>query len=80
LKRLKEGRIFHDLPFFYFLGANLSYALVAVGNFNGDTKLDILWRNTSTRANALWYMDGVTLSDISDLPALSNPYYCIVGQ
>ncbi len=80
LKRLKDGRIFHDLPFFSFFWANLNYALVAVGDFNGDTKPDILWRNTSTGANALRYLDGVMLSDISDLPALPNPDYSIVGR
>jgi uncharacterized repeat protein (TIGR01451 family) len=40
----------------------------------------ILWRNTVTGANAVWYMDGVTLSGIADLPALPNAAYAIVGK
>jgi hypothetical protein len=51
----------------------------AKNDFNGDGKPDILWRNTVTGANAVWFMDGVTLSGISDLPALPNPQYTIVG-
>ena len=55
-----------------------AYAIVGVGDFNGDTKPDVLWRHTSTGANAVWLMDGVTLLGIVDLPALCNPY-TIVG-
>ena len=29
-------------------------------SFNSDGKPDILWRNTSTGQNYVWYMDGVT--------------------
>ena len=50
-----------------------------VVDFNGDGKPDIVWRNTSTGQNAIWYMDGATLIDIADLPALPNPNYSIVG-
>ena len=48
-------------------------------DFNNDGKTDILWRNTSTGANAVWYMDGVTLTGIADLSALPNPDYALVG-
>ena len=41
---------------------NPAYAIVGTGDFNGDGKPDILWRNTTTGANAVWYMNGVTLS------------------
>ena len=49
-------------------------------DFNNDGKADILWRNAATGANAVWYMDGVTLTGIGDLPALPNPDYAIVGR
>ncbi|MFH0998258.1 MAG: hypothetical protein V1844_22560 [Pseudomonadota bacterium] len=29
-------------------------------DFNGDGKPDILWRNTSTGENCIWYMNGAT--------------------
>ena len=50
-----------------------------MGDFNGDTKPDILWRNTATGANAVWYMDGVNLIGIADLPALPSLSYALVG-
>jgi hypothetical protein len=53
---------------------------IAVKNdFNGDSKPDILWRNTVTGANAIWYMDGVNLVGIADLPALPSTSYALVG-
>ena len=33
-----------------------------------------------TPANAVRYIDGVTLTAIADLPALPNPAYAIVGR
>jgi parallel beta-helix repeat protein len=48
-------------------------------DINNDGKPDLLWRNAATGANAVWYMDGVTLSGIADLPALPNAAYAIVG-
>ncbi len=32
----------------------------AVGDFNGDGKPDILWRNTGSGELYLWYMDGTS--------------------
>jgi hypothetical protein len=51
------------------------------GDFNGDGKADILWRNTSTGENALWLMDGPTLTSnnsISPVPA-TTPGWTITG-
>jgi len=31
-----------------------------VTDFNNDDKPDILWRNTATGANSIWWMDGIT--------------------
>jgi hypothetical protein len=77
-KQKKAGRFF-TLPFFASIRSS-SGLREGVGDFNGDSKPDILWRNTSTGANAIWYMNGVNLIGITDLPALPNPDYAIVGR
>jgi hypothetical protein len=33
-----------------------------VGDFNGDGKADILWRNSSTGQVEIWLMNGATLT------------------
>jgi hypothetical protein len=35
-----------------------SWRIQATGNFNGDDKSDIVWRNNQTGENAIWYMNG----------------------
>ncbi|MBL9134757.1 MAG: VCBS repeat-containing protein [Verrucomicrobiales bacterium] len=38
---------------------------MAAGDFNADSKPDILWRNSSTGKVIVWYMDGTTRSSIA---------------
>ena len=41
--------------------ADLDWQIVATGDFNGDAKPDILWRNDVSGENRVWFMDGATL-------------------
>ncbi len=42
--------------------ASCSAFLRFVPDFNADGKPDLVWRNTATGQNAVWYMNGVTFS------------------
>jgi len=37
-----------------------NWQIAGTGDYNGDGKVDLLWRNRVTGVNAVWYMDGVT--------------------
>jgi hypothetical protein len=54
-----------------------NFQLAGAGDFDGDGHPDILWRNTSNGNNAVWLMNGTTMSSILNLPGLSNPDYHI---
>src|SRR5437667_4778957 len=41
--------------------ADLNWTIAGVGDFDGDSKADILWRNTSTGQNYIYFMDGTTI-------------------
>jgi len=41
--------------------ADLNWKVVGIGDFDGDGKADVLWRNSSTGENYLYFMDGTTI-------------------
>jgi probable HAF family extracellular repeat protein len=56
-----------------------TWIVVGVGDFNGDGKPDILWRNTSTGADVVWYMNGATMTTYAALSAVTDQTWTIVG-
>src|SRR5439155_16618026 len=41
--------------------ADPNWTIAGIGDFDGDGKADILWRNTTTGQNYLYFMDGTTI-------------------
>jgi hypothetical protein len=52
---------------------------VALGDFNGDGKADILWREDHTGQNAVWLLNGTTVSSSGYLSSLTDLNWQIVG-
>ena len=40
--------------------ADLNWSVAEIGDFDGDGKADILWRNQTTGQDAIWFMNGAT--------------------
>ncbi|HEY2941458.1 MAG TPA: FG-GAP-like repeat-containing protein [Vicinamibacteria bacterium] len=49
------------------------------GDLDGDGKTDVFWRNQATGANAIWLMNGSTLSNAVVLTAVPDTHWNIVG-
>ena len=49
------------------------------GDFNGDGKTDILWRNKGTGQNVVWLMNGTTYSSYAELMQVTDTNWEIVG-
>src|SRR5205085_3042374 len=57
-----------------------NYYVGGTGDFNGDGSPDILWRNGTTGANALWLMNRTEFqNDVVNLPSLSGSNYRFDG-
>ena len=59
---------------------DVRWRIAGLADFNGDSKPDILWRNTSTGENYVWYMDGVTVIGGGSPPSVADQDWKVVGR
>jgi hypothetical protein len=52
--------------------ADAAWVPLASGDFNGDTKPDLIWRHSTTGRVIIWYMDGATRTGTSALWSPTN--------
>ncbi|MFC2142625.1 hypothetical protein ACFLR7_06805 [Acidobacteriota bacterium] len=54
--------------------------MAGTGDFNGDGKVDILWRSYADGRNAVWYMDGVSRTGSAYLSTVTDTNWKIVNH
>ncbi len=51
--------------------------IAGVGDFGGDSSLDIVWRNSNTGFTGVWIMNGTSFAAIAEIDYLDNPAWVI---
>ncbi len=59
--------------------ADQNWKIVGTGDFNGDGKSDILWRNISTGQNKVWYMNKIIYSGSGSIATVPGSAWTIAG-
>jgi len=62
-------------------GADATFTTAACrgGDFDGDTKADVLWRNRVTGENIAWLMSGLTVLSSAFLPTVADVNWDVAG-
>jgi Putative Ig domain/FG-GAP-like repeat/Glucodextranase, domain B len=50
------------------------------GDFNGDCKADLLWRNSASGENVAWYLNGATVVGLESLPTIKDPAWRLAAS
>jgi uncharacterized repeat protein (TIGR01451 family) len=60
-------------------GADLTWQIAGVGDFDGDAKPDIVWRNQTTGADEVWLMNGATMTSVVPIFAIPDVDWKIIS-
>ena len=63
---------------FFLSVTETTFDIVGTGDFNGDGLSEVLWRDSATGLNAIWYMSGSTVSSGDFLPTIDDPDFEII--
>ena len=58
---------------------DLNWHMAGVADFNADGNLDLVWRNTATGQNAIWYLSGGSVIGAGLLPPVADPSWVMAG-
>ncbi len=56
-----------------------NWHIMGTGDFKGDGNTDLVWRNSATGEDVIWFMNGITLSSYQDTLAVPDQNWQIVG-
>jgi len=59
--------------------ADLNWTIAGIGDFDGDGKADILWRNASTGQNYIYFMDGTTIRTEGFMRTVADQSWLVAG-
>jgi len=57
-----------------------SWKIVSTGDFNNDSRTDIPWRNSTNGQNAVWFMNGTTVTGFAGLDSMTDQSWEIVAH
>src|SRR5439155_530321 len=59
--------------------ADSNWKIAGVGDFDGDGKADILWRNSATGEDYIYLMNGTTIAGEGFLPTVADQSWQVAG-
>ncbi|MGZ8853650.1 MAG: FG-GAP repeat domain-containing protein, partial [Thermoanaerobaculia bacterium] len=59
--------------------SDTNWKIAGIGDFQGDGKDDVLWRNSSTGADVVWLMNGTTAAVSALLPTVGDLNWKVAG-
>ena len=55
--------------------ANTSWGVATLGDYDGDRRADILWRQGTNGRNRIWLMDGFARKAQGEIPKFANTLF-----